>query len=586
MTWEQGTILAVLGCTLAVFVWDRWRYDVVAITSLMVCILLGLVAPETAFSGFSNPAVITVAAVLVISRALTRSGALDALAGRLIDATSSPFHHLASFCLLGALLSAFMNNVGALALLMPVALSAARRHRYSPALLLMPLSFATLLGGMITLIGTPPNLLISAFRAEATGERFLLFDFAPTGLALSAAGIAYLLLVGRRFLPVSREAAQQENAFEVGDYVTEARVGAASPLVGLEVGKFTAGSGMVVHGVIREGRRVFGRLQEAVLRADDILLLEAGTTALERTVEENRLELVERRKREPSDGTDLSLMEAVVLPNAVVQGSSPASLDLRRRHGVNLVAAARQGRRFEGRLRDATLGTGDVLLLEGETARLRAAIADLGCLPLADRRLAFVPRRIAMPLGLFAIGIALAASGLLSAPVAFTGVVVAMVLARVIRPAQVYESIDWPVIVLLGAMIPLGDALLNTGAAQLIGGSIVTIAGEVGPLVMLAVVLMMTMAITPVLNNAATAVIMAPIAISIAERLGAAPDGFLIAVAIGASCDFLTPFGHHNNTIIMGPGGYRFGDFWRVGLGLELVVIAVSLVVIPIVWPF
>jgi di/tricarboxylate transporter len=585
MTWEQGAILAVLGGTLAVFVWDRWRYDVVAITSLMVSVLLGLVAPETAFSGFSNPAVITVAAVLVISRALARSGALDALAGRLIHATSSPFNHLASFCLLGALLSAFMNNVAALALLMPVALSAARRHRYSPALLLMPLSFATLLGGMITLIGTPPNLLISSFRAEATGERFLLFDFAPTGLALSAAGIAYLLLVGRRFLPVSRGAPQQEDAFEVGDYVTEARVGAASPLVGLEVGKLTAGSGIVVHGVVREGRRVFGRLQEAVLQADDILLLEADTGALERAVEENRLELVERRKRVPPDGTDLSLMEAVVLPNAVVQGSSPASLDLRRRHGVNLVAAARQGRRFEGRLRDATLGTGDVLLLEGEAAKLRAAIADLGCLPLADRRLAFEPRRIALPLGLFVVGIALAASGLLSAPVAFTGVVVALVLVRVIRPAQVYESIDWPVIVLLGAMIPLGDALLNTGAAQLIGGSIVTIAGGVGPLIMLAVVLTMTMAITPVLNNAATAVIMAPIAISIAERLGAAPDGFLIAVAIGASCDFLTPFGHHNNTIIMGPGGYRFGDFWRVGLGLEAVVVAVSLLVIPVVWP-
>jgi di/tricarboxylate transporter len=269
----------------------------------------------------------------------------------------------------------------------------------------------------------------------------------------------------------------------------------------------------------------------------------------------------------------------------VIQGSSPASLDLQQRHGIRLVAAARQDRRFEGRLRDATLGTGDVLLLEGEPARLRAAIADLGCLPLADRRLAFEPRRIALPIGLFAVGIALAAAGLLTAPVAFVGVAVAMVLARVLRPAQVYESIDWPVIVLLGAMIPLGDALLNTGAAQLIGGSIVTVAGEVGPLVMLALVLTMTMAITPVLNNAATAVIMAPIAISIAARLGIAPDGFLIAVAIGASCDFLTPFGHHNNTIIMGPGSYRFGDFWRVGLGLEAIVIAVSLLVIPMVWP-
>ena len=480
-----------------------------------------------------------------------------------------------------------MNNIGALALVIPIALSTARRHGYSPGLLLMPLSFATLLGGMITLIGTPPNLLISDFRAQATGERFLLFDFAPTGLALSAAGIAYLLLVGWRFLPAGRAAPPQDGAFEVGEYVTEARVAPASPTIGLEVGRFAVGNRIVVHGVVRDGRRLFGRVEEAALQAGDILLLEADTATLERTIEEHGLELVERGKRERrADGAELSLMEAVVLPDALVQGSSPASLDLRRRYDVNVVAAARQGRRFEGRLRDATLSTGDVLLLEGDAARLRAAIADLGCLPLADRRLAFEPRRVALPIILFAAGIALAGSGLLPAAVTFTAVVVAMVLARVVRPAQVYENIDWPVIVLLGAMIPLGDALLDTGAARLIGGSIVTISGQVGPLVMLAVMLTMTMAITPVLNNPATVVIMAPIAISIAERMAVAPDAFLMAVAIGASCDFLTPFGHHNNTVIMGPGGYRFGDFWRVGLGLDAVVIAVGLLVIPRVWPF
>jgi di/tricarboxylate transporter len=361
----------------------------------------------------------------------------------------------------------------------------------------------------------------------------------------------------------------------------------ASRLIGLKAGRFEASDGIVVLGIVRDGRRVFGRLQEAVLQANDILLLQADTAALERAVEENGLELVERGSRAPQpDRGELGLMEAVVLPNAVVQGSSPLSLDLRRRYGVTLVAAARQGRRFEGRLREATLSTGDVVLLEGEPTRLRAAIADLGCLPLADRRLAFEARRVAVPIALFGVGIVLAASGLLPAAAAFTGVVLAMVLVRVIRPAQVYDSIDWPVIVLLGAMIPLGDALQDTGAARLIAGSILMISGEVGPLVMLAVVLMMTMAITPVLNNAATVVIMAPIAISIAERMGIVPDGFLIAVAIGASSDFLTPFGHHNNTIILGPGGYRFGDFWRVGLGLELVVIVVALLVIPVVWPF
>jgi di/tricarboxylate transporter len=586
MSWEQGAILLVLAGTLAVFVWDRWRYDVVAITSLMVCVLLGLIGPEAAFAGFSNPAVITVAAVLVISRALAGSGAIDALAGKLIGASSARFAHLASFSVLGALLSGFMNNIGALALLMPVALSTARRHGYSPGLLLMPLSFATLLGGMTTLIGTPPNLLISAFRAEATGQRFVLFDFAPTGLALSVAGIAYLLLIGWRLLPAGDGPSRQDGAFEIEDYVTEARVRPSSRVIGLDVAGYESSRNVHVLGVIREGRRLFGRMYAAVLQAEDILLLQADTATLERTIEGDQLELVERDKREAPEGAEPDLVEAVVLPNALVQGSSPLSLDLRRRYGIHLIAAARQGRRFEGRLRDATLSTGDVLLLEGEPTRLRAALADLGCLPLERRKLALEPRRVALPIGLFAAGIAAAASGLLPVAAAFTLVVVAMVLLQVIRPAQVYQGIDWPVIVLLGAMIPLGDALQDTDAAQLIAGSILMISGEIGPLVVLGAVLLMTMAITPVLNNAATAVIMAPIVISIAARMGVSPDPFLIAVAIGASSDFLTPFGHHNNTIIMGPGGYRFGDFWRVGLGLELVVIAVALLVIPIVWRF
>ena len=476
MTWHQGALLAVLACTLLVFVWDRWRYDVVAVASLMACVLLGLIGPDAAFAGFSNPAVITVATVLIISRALGRTGAIDALAGRLIDAGGSPLAHLAAFCVLGALLSAFMNNVGALALLLPVALSTARRHGYAPGLLLMPLSFATLLGGMTTLIGTPPNLLISAFRVEATGSRFLLFDFAPVGLALSAAGIAYLLLVGRRFLPAGRTQPQPEADFEVGAYVTEARVLPGSRLAGDAAGRLASDS-VAVLGVVREGRHVFGRPHEIVLREGDILLLQADTSSLERALDAEGLELVQRGGADEPGSAEPTLMEAVVLPNAIVQGSSPSSLDLRERYGVTLVAAARQGRRFEGRLRDATLGAGDVLLLEGEPGRLRATIADLGCLPLAGRGLTLEPRRIAVPLGLFAAGIALAASGLLPAAAAFTGVVLAMVLTRVIRPSQLYTSIEWPVIVLLGAMIPLGTALQDTGAAELIGGSILMISG-------------------------------------------------------------------------------------------------------------
>jgi di/tricarboxylate transporter len=369
------------------------------------------------------------------------------------------------------------------------------------------------------------------------------------------------------------------------DYVTEARVVPASRLTGIEVDQIEATRQVSVLGIVREGRRLFGRLPEAALQPGDILLLQGDTAALERMIEEDNLELVERREPFPP-GADLGLMEAVVLPNALFQGSSPLSLDLRQRYGVTLVAVARQGRRFEGRLRDATLSTGDILLLEGEPTQLRSTIADLGCLPLAPRKLTLEPRRVALPIGLFAAGILAAATGLLPAAAAFTAVVIAMVLLRVIRPAQVYESIDWPVIVLLGAMIPLGDALQRTGTAELIGGSILMISGELGPLVMLLAVLLMTMAITPVLNNAATVVVMAPIVVSIAARMAVSPDAFLMAVAIGASCDFLTPIGHHSNTIVMGAGGYRFSDFWRVGLGLEIVAMVVSIAVIPLVWPF
>jgi di/tricarboxylate transporter len=298
----------------------------------MVAVLLGLIGPEAAFVGFSNPAVITVAAVLVISRALTRSGAVDALAGKLIGASSNRLSHLATFAVLGAVLSGFMNNVGALALLLPVALSTARRHGYSPSLLLMPLSFATLLGGMTTLIGTPPNLLISAFRAEATGHRFLLFDFAPTGLVLSAAGIAYLLLLGWRLLPTRDGLPRRDDAFDIQDYVTEARLLPASPVIGLEVAQYEASRNARVLGIVRDGRRVFGRTQAAVLQSGDILLLQADTAALERTIEADQLELVER-ERQPAapESAGPELIEAVVLPNAVVQGSSPLSLDLRRR---------------------------------------------------------------------------------------------------------------------------------------------------------------------------------------------------------------------------------------------------------------
>jgi di/tricarboxylate transporter len=586
MTWEQGLIVVILLGTMACLVWDRWRYDIVALAALLLCVLTGLVPAGAAFQGFSNPAVITVVGVLMMSTALAKSGIVGVLAGRFVTVRDNRRVHLAGFCLLALALSAFMNNVAALALLMPVLLSTARRFGYPASFLLMPVSFATLLGGMITMVGTPPNLLISNFRQEVTGMPFSVFDFLPVGLSLAVLGGLYLIIARR--LPVTEdddgEEAHDDDIFDVADYVTEARIRSTSPLVGLTVGAVEARWPVTLVGVVRNERRLFGHLSAKALRADDILLLQAGTRGLEALVNEGLLELVERG--EAAAGDDLHVMEAVVTPNAVVLGSTPSSLDLRQRFGVTLLAAARQGRRFEGRLGDANLNVGDVILLEGPPARTRQTIRALGCLPLAQRSLKFSGRRTMLPIIIFAGAVALAASGILAIPVAFIAGVLVMILTGLLKPSEAFEGVNWSVIVLLGAMIPVGGALGTTGAAAVIAQGFLANMGEAGPMVMLAATLLATMAITPVLNNATTVILMAPIVVGISSDLGASPDPFLMAIAVGASTDFLTPFGHHNNAIILGPGGYRMRDYLKLGLPLSALVAAASMLIIPVVWPF
>lgn len=561
---------------------DRWRYDLIAAASLMACVLLGFVPAQEAFSGFGDPAVITVAAVLVISGAISRSGAIDLLNQRLTAITSSPVAHMGLQCVLGLALSAFMNNIAALTLMLPLALAAARRFRYPPGLILMPLSFATLLGGMMTLIGTPPNLLISNFRHQETGLRFSMFDFAPVGLAIAGAGLVYLLaavwLRARRARAEEEDAASE--AFNVEDYGAEVEILPRSPLAGQTVGEAERSAAVRIHGVVREGKRLFGRLAEQRLADGDILLLEAETHRLEALLQSGAAALA---SGEAASGT--ATMEAVVTPASVVPGSTPASLDLPDRFGVRLLAAARQGRRFEGRLYEERLGVGDVLLLQGEPEAMREAVAALGCLPLATRRLQLSPARRALPVVLFAAAILAAALDIAPTAIAFVLCVLGLALTRVIRAGEALAHLDWSVIVLLGAMIPIGGALQTSGAADIIAHALLAFAGHAGPYALLAGVLIASMAITPVLNNPATVIVMAPIALSVAEAASLRPEAFLMAVAVGASADFLTPIGHQNNTIIMGPGRYRFRDYARLGLPLAILTALTALAVIPRVWP-
>ena len=589
MTVDQAIIIAIIVVAMALFISDRWRFDVIALGALVAGVLTGVVPQDRAFSGFSDPAVITVAAVLIISRALAGSGVVDLIATRITSIAYGQISQIMTLSVTGAALSAFMNNVGALALLMPVALANARRFKYPPAAVLMPLSFATLLGGLITLIGTPPNLIISAFRERATGEGFGMFDFAPVGIAIAAAGIAYIALLGWRLIPRDRKGHSDEPMFEIRNYISELRVGDQSPAIGQTVAEFerTIEDNLTVVGIVRGERHIFGGARWQTLQASDVLLVRAETKALEQAVKDAKLELLtDRLEALGLDPNELAFAEAVVTPDSWIRGYSPASLRLRRRYEVNLIALARQGQPIRERLGSTRLQAGDVLLLQGEADRLPEVIKTLGCLPLASRRLTFEPHRVLVPISIFATAILLTSLDLIASSVAFTAAALLMVIVRSLSPREIYESVDWPVIVLLGAMIPVGGALESTGAAQLISSSVFGLVGEVPPRVALCVVLILTMALTPLLNNAATVVIMAPIVIGIAGQLGLNVDPFLMAVAIGASCDFLTPIGHQNNTLILGPGGYRFGDFWRVGLPLDAVVVLVGVAVIPIAWPF
>lgn len=615
MTFEQSAIIAVLAAALALFISERVRYDLVAVGALLLCVILGVVDTDAAFTGFANDAVITVAAVLVMSHGLARSGAVDAVTAPLLRVAARPTVLMAGLCCIGAVLSGFMNNVGALALLMPIAIAGARRGGYSPAVLLMPLSFATLLGGTTTLIGTPPNLLVADLAQRLRGEPFTMFEFAPVGVAITVAAILFIVTIGWRVLPRGRQGTKSPTElFDVGHYVTEARLPAKSAFIGKTIREFEdlSGDGAIVLGLVHGDMRLRPN-SSYVLQEGDIVLLQAETSVLQDYVKSARIDLVAAAPRDPPDLPSaeasvpppaepdedrdaaapreparqvLDTAEAVVTPTAWVHGSTARSLRLRARYDTNLLAISRRGRPITTRLRDVPLFAGDVLLLEGPADELPDVISKLGCLPLADRKLALSPRRVILPFAVFVIAVALVISSVTSAAVAFVLGAVAMVALGFLPARDVYSTIEWSVVVLLAALIPVAGALETTGTAQLAADGLVAVAGSLPPHAILGLLLVATMIVTPILNNAATVLLMGPIAHAVAQSIGVDSAAFLMAVAIGASCDFLTPFGHQNNTLILGPGGYRFGDFWRLGLPIDAIIFAVAVPLLPIVFPF
>jgi di/tricarboxylate transporter len=589
---DQALIVSILVAAFALFVWGKIRYDIVAVGALCVAVFTGLIRPEDAFAGFGHPAVVTVAAVLILSRALTTSGAIHMLISHLLPETSRTELRIAGLGGVAAALSAMINNVGALALLMPAAIESFTKAKQSPALVLMPLAFASILGGLTTLIGTPPNIIIATFREQQLGAAFTMFDFTPVGATVAVLGVLFVSFVGWRLLPRSAaEGAASAALFDIQDYLTEARVLSDAKANGKQIKDLeeqAAKHDVVVLGVIRSGRplRVSRREQ---LRTNDKLLIEGNPEGLDRFITELGLRIMGTKSEKIGIGGDtLATAEVVVAPRADVEGRTVDSLRLPSRYGINLLAVARQGHpyRDHGRMAKLVLQSGDVLLLQGDSDQLQEAIQSLGCLPLAARGLQFGKgRHVWTALAIFAIAVASAAIGLVALPIAFTAAVVAVVVAGILPPRELYEAVDWPVIVLLGALIPIGGALETTGTTALIADGIAGAATGVPVWVVLALVLVATMALSDILNNAATAVIMAPFGLGIADRLGVNDDSFLMAVAVGASCAFMTPIGHQNNTLVMGPGGYAFGDYWRMGLPLDIVIVLVAVPMILLVWP-
>lgn len=571
--------------------WGRWRYDLVALATLLVLVVPGIVQPERAFLGFGHPAVVTVAAVLVISRALERSGFVDLMARWLDRVGERPIRQLTALTVLVAVCSAFINNVGALALFMPVAIRMARDDDLPASLFLMPLAFGSLLGGLTTLIGTPPNIIIATFRAEEAGAAFGMFDFAPVGAGVALAGVLFIVLVGWRLLPERRGEARPDELFEIEDYLFEVRIPEGSGWAGRTVREVVPDLevAITVVGIVRGEKQISPPLHREPLRADDVLLVEAEPEDIDLLVAGPDLQpegTSELKARFLSSDSDVRVTEAVVQPDSRFAGRTAGELQLRAAHGVNLLGVARRGRRVRGRLREIVFEAGDVLLLQGTPDATRGTLSTMGGLPLAERGVEVGrPRKLLVAIGIFAVAITLTVAGLLPVQVALAGAALAMVAAGTVSLQAAYGSIEWPVIVLLGAMLPVGEALESTGGAATVADLLLRAGGSLPPEASLAALLVVTMLLSNVINNAAATVLMAPIAVALAGGLGTSLDPFLMAVAVGASSAFLTPIGHQSNTLVMGPGGYRFSDFLYLGVPLSLLVALLGVPLILLVWP-
>ncbi|GGD26815.1 SLC13 family permease [Sinisalibacter lacisalsi] len=592
MSTDQIILFAIFFAVFVLLIWGRLRYDIVAFSALMLAVVLGVVPTGSAFEGFGHPATLIVALVLIVSAGLVRSGAVFLITRTMIDSSRSLGAHITVMGVVGGALSAFMNNVAALALLMPVDMQTARKAGRAARLSLMPLSFATILGGMATLIGTPPNIIISSIRETSLGEPFRMFDFAPVGAITALVGLVFVALVGWRLIPEAEDEEVISDPMRAySEYIAELVVPDESDLIGKRVQDLyedAERNDVAILGLVRDGKRRYGTSRTTKLAAGDTLVIEAAPEALDEFRAALDLDFTDSKRKErlKAAGAGLSQIEVVVTESARINGKTAQAIGLNWRRRAVLLGISRGGKPFRSQVRKTVAHPGDILLLlvpEGSEAEVTEW---LGCLPLAQRGLSMTQHnKVWLAIGLFGAAVAAASLGLVYLPVALGIVVLGFVFIGVLPLRELYDHVEWPVVVLLGSMIPLGSALETLGGTELIADGLISLAGDWPAWAVLTAIMVVTMTLSDVLNNTATAIVAAPIGIEMAGKLGVNPDPFLMAVAVAASCAFLTPIGHKNNTLILGPGGYRFGDYWRMGLPLEVIVVATSVPLILVFWP-
>ncbi len=591
MTLDQAISFAIILGTIALFVWGRLPYDLVALLALLTGVVTGVIPAAKAFEGFSDDVVVIIAAALLVSAAIARSGVVETAMRPLLPLLKSERTQVPALVAATALLSMVSKNVGALAIFMPVAFQLARRTGTAPSAMLMPMAFASLLGGIVTLVGTSPNIIISKVRSDVLGKPFSMFDFTPVGLSIAVLGVVFLS-VGYRLLPRGRRgASSMAAAFSFEGYLTEVRLPPASPLVGATIARLTAlgDGGVTVASVIRERFRRIHPTPERVLQAGDVVMLQGDSEDLERVVGRAGLQLAgEQAPNDKADGpaVPMTVLEGVVTAESSLVGRTPAQADLQRRHHVALLAVSRSGQRIDQRLKAVRLRAGDVVVLKGEQARLPEILGGLHILPLAERSIALGrSQRSTLPALVLLAAMVLVAFHIVPVAIAFFGAAVVLLLMRTMTMAEGYHAIEWHVLILLGALIPVSHAVRDTGGTDLVAGWLSGVVELVPPTAALGLILVIAMVITPFLHNAPTVLMLGPIAATLATKLHLNPDPFLMAVALGAGCDFLTPIGHQCNTLVMGPGGYRFGDYWRLGAPLSALVVAAGIPLIAFFWP-